>query len=377
VFYFVYYVCWITQVEKVAASSVSEANREWGLLAVLLFFNTLFAVKELVQSQFGQHNAYFRSMWNLFDILSFIGVYLYACDIMFGIFAQEGHIPLSVVTSIFLTLKLLSYLRGFGSTGWLIAVLIANFQDVRGFLIILVAMLVGFSVSFRALFAATGDESFGSLKRAFLSTFELTLTGTYDTALLVSAEYTILSSIIFILAITCVLVVALNALISILGDSYARVQKNAIANRRRERAALIVEYMILLPEWKRKSVEENAKWFHSLMEVDADGALLDETDDWVGGLNALKSDMEMYQKALADNHQRALLTLKEEVEGEIQSFRKEMISLLGQLSTDIKVLKKRQAEGGITFSGRNVAKAVQAVKSVQEQGAALFGIKEE
>lgn len=37
-------------------------------------------------------------------------------------------------------------------------------------------------------------------------------------------------------SITCILIVALSALISVLADSYARVQENAVANRRKERA---------------------------------------------------------------------------------------------------------------------------------------------
>jgi uncharacterized membrane protein len=171
-------------------------------------------------------------------------------------------------------------------------VLSANFKDVRGFLIIRFAILVGLSVPFRALFADTGDESFGSLRRACLSTFELTLTGSYDPNLVLDADYTVLAVIIFILASTCVLAVALNALISILADSYARVQVNSVANRHREQAALIVEYMTLLPSWMWSMIEHETKWFHTLLEVDADDDLLIETNDWLGGCNAVRRDTE-------------------------------------------------------------------------------------
>jgi hypothetical protein len=37
--------------------------------------------------------------------------------------------------------------------------------------------------------------------------------------------------------------------------------------------------------------------------------------------------------------------------------------ILGDLSEDVKLLRKTQVQGGITFSGKNVAEAVMAVKS--------------
>jgi hypothetical protein len=89
---------------------------------------------------------------------------------------------------------------------------------VKGFLIILFSILVGFAVAFRLLFGDTENENFGSLRRSFLSTFELTVTGSYDPDFLFESKYSIVASLTFILAITCVLVVALNALISILAD---------------------------------------------------------------------------------------------------------------------------------------------------------------
>ena len=129
-----------------------------------------------------------------------------------------------------------------------------NVLDVRGFLVVLLTILVGFSISFRLLFAKydptcmvelgeTGSlvqecdvNPFGSLRSSFLATFELTILGSYDSALLYESDFSALAILTFIFAITSVLVVALNALISVLADSYARVQENASANRRKEKA---------------------------------------------------------------------------------------------------------------------------------------------
>jgi WD40 repeat protein len=407
--FIIFYFCWVALNEVVAdtspAAKYGSSCTEIVLGLATLVLNTLFALKEVFQSRIGKRTAYWRSLWNFFDILSFCCVYLFIAVLFLGIFDEGGQVPLSVVTSALLTVKLLSYLRGFADTGWLISVLIANFRDVRGFLIILFAVLMGFAVSFRALFADTGAQSFSSLRRAFLSTFQLTTTGSFDSALLFDAEYSALAALMFTLAVTCVLVVCLSALISILADSYARVQVcpflcrvsavyfaeplishlfyhlhhqvHAVANRRKEQASLVVEYLMLLPPWKRSGIEHTTQWFHTLLEVDADGGLLVETNDWEGGLNSLRRDVERLTESNAECTQRALQSLRDEVGGEVQNLKRELMSLLDDVSEDVKYLRKRHAEGGLSFNGKNVARAVKAVQSVGKKGSALFGKKDD
>ena len=141
--------------------------------------------------------------------------------------------------------------------GWLVSVLVHNLRDVWGFLVILFVILIGFTTTFRILFGhangecqLTIDDSqvleedceeppFGTYYRAFMSSFQMVILGEYNPSLLSESEYSVLAIIIFILAVTGVFIVALNALISVLADSYARVQENAAANRRKERAELI------------------------------------------------------------------------------------------------------------------------------------------
>jgi WD40 repeat protein len=371
----VFYMSWIVLVELVTVSAsespveLNNPSASTAMVLVVVSFNTLFAAKELVESRYGKRSMYWRSLWNTCDLVSIASVYAYSTEILV---TGNSMVPLAVVTTLFLTVKVLSYLRGFSATGWLLSVLTANFRDVRGFLIILCTILVGFSVAFRLLFGETGDESFGSLRRSFLSTFELTITGSYDPSLLFEARYTVVAIITFILAITCVLVVALNALISILGDSYARVQQNAVANRRRELASLVVEYMSLLPPWKRRQIEKQTRWFHTLLEVDADGSLHVQTDDWEGGLNALRRDMEELSQANKQSYEKTLEHLKADLDSDIAKFKEEVVSLLENLADDVKHLRKAQSQSIIKFDPKqNMAKVVKAVRSVGRQGGGI------
>jgi hypothetical protein len=377
--FLVYFAFWIVLVELTASSPTALSYvGETKVMAITLgalTLNSLFAAKELIQSRYGRRTEYFNSVWNVVDLISIGCVYVFIGGIMIQVEGYDDMIPLAVVTSLLLTVKLLSYLRGFGDTGWLVTVLVANFRDVRGFLIILFAILLGFTVSFRLLFGETGDESYGTLRRSFLSTFEMTIIGSYDPTLLFEAKYSVLSILAFILAVTCVLVVALNALISILADSYARVQEDATANRRKEQAELVVEYLQLLPPWKRRQIEKDTKWFHTLLEVDADGDLLAEKDDWQGGLNALRRNIEDLSDSNLQSQQRSLEQVKADIDSELSGFKREIARLLEDLSNDIKELHAMQSRGGITFSGKNVAKAVKAVKSIGQKGSSGLGSK--
>jgi WD40 repeat protein len=381
ILYAAYYVSWITLVELTLLSKDNDWRVEWFTLKLIAMttatFNTVFAVKEIMQVSLGSRELYLKSWWNVVDVTSITCVYVHTLGVMIYGNVQANQVPLAVVTTLLLTSRVLAYLRGFADTGWLISVLVANFRDVRGYLFILMVILVGFSVSFRILFRDNSD-AFDSLRRSFLSTFQMTLTSQYDSEIIFQAEHHILAAFIFVLAITGVLVIALNALISILADSYARVQQNAVANRRREVAALIVEYMSLLSPKKRSDIERRTKWFHTLLEVDADGSLQVQADDWEGGLNALRHDMHTIADSTKDDTQKAILEMKNELDNELTKLKKDVLTILEGIRDDIKVV--RRAQGIKLPDGRRVVKAVQVVQAVGqkvgEHGGAFLKIAE-
>jgi len=357
-----YFSCWVALLEFTVPGTGTSHAAVTSLSLVTISLNSLYLMKEIIQSAFGQRQQYFKSLWNWADVLSIFSVYSYVLTYYFGIITNT--IPLAVVTTLLLTVKLLSYLRGFSDTGWLISVLIANFRDVRGFLVILIVILVGFAVSFRLLFGGTIDSGFETLRMAFLSTFELTILGSYDSSIIYDATFSVLAALTFILAVTCVLVVALNALISILADSYAKVQENSVANRRREQASLIEEYMMLLPHVYLRRVEEKTKWFHILTETDSEGDLQVHSEGWQGGVNAMRRELEEMEERMRAS--------REKTETDILVFKQEVMSLLKDVSEDVRKLHELHAERKVVFSGKNVEKAVKAVQSIRQRGGGLF-----
>merc|ERR1712157_522221 len=110
------------------------------------------------------------------------------------------------------------------------------------------------------------------------------------------------------------------------GDSYSRVQKNATANLRKERAELIVEYLMLLPRKKRKEIDDNSRFFHALLEADADGDLLVNSDDWQGGLNALRHDIDELHEFYTERTRHTIQQMKKEIDFELTNLRSDVLN---------------------------------------------------
>lgn len=129
--------------------------------------------------------------------------------------------------------------------------------------------------------------------------------------------------------------------------------------------------MSLLPVWRRRIIENNTKYFHALLEADADGDLLIHKEDWQGGLNALRRDMEHMITTTAESNQKALDQIKDVLEEDLSNLKKQVVGMLQTISSDMKVLQKGQGQDGIgiTFNAKNMAKAVKVVKSIGRKGA--------
>jgi WD40 repeat protein len=386
-FYGALWVClieWTSATTSFPGESLKGVEKTMSI--IMIVFNTIFAAKELRQSRSGKNLMYWRSIWNWVDTLSIVLVYVYSASTIWQGGVGTGNVPLAVVTTLLLTLKLLSYLRGFDGTGWLISVLVQSFIDVQGFMVVLLSILLGFTTSFRLLFGkAVGKcfisldqndgfdqtcdpDPFNSFGRSLLSTLQLTILGNYDDGILEGTEYTFLAIFTFVVAILCVFVVTLNALIAVLSDSYARVQENAVANRRKERAELIVEYLSIMPTIYRKRIEDETQYFHALLEADEDGDLLINKEDWEGGLNALRKDLEDLNNDTNNMNRQALEELQCELTEDLNRLRLEVMCALQGIAGEVQHIKTIQSQGGVTFNGRNVARAVRIVKEIGKRG---------
>jgi len=385
-FFFVIFFClWILFAELSTSSSLQNQTLMHSIGGTLLVLNLLFTLKELVQSNMCREPDYFRSMWNLSDVLALVCVYTYIGMTFFSSSstAEEILLWVAVFGTFFLTLKFLSYLRGFPFTGWLISVLRQNFHDVQGFAVVMLVILVGFTVAFRLVLEGNCNSgtqqncspSFTQPVVAFFATLQLSLLSVYDPIIFQGNDNKLLLLLIFFLAVTIVTVVSLNALISILGDSYSRVQEHATANQRMERAQLIVEYLSLLPKRKREDIEQRTRYFHALLKSDSHGDLLvNHEDPGMHALRALRRDIGELSERSNERTKQLVDQMRNSVDGDISSLRSEVLQALQMLSMDVKRLQRTReaaynpAAGAIALGNRGVMTAVSAVTNYGMKG---------
>ncbi|GMI43165.1 hypothetical protein TeGR_g15080, partial [Tetraparma gracilis] len=203
--------------------------------------------------------------------------------------ADSIYVYVGVCATVMLMLKSLSFLRGFESTGWLITVLMQNIEDVKPFLVVITVIILGSSVAFRLLLGkipnpefcsvmlGTDDEPaegatwdtthtwdcddhpYGGVWSSFMSVFLMSVLGDFDTGLFEESPNKVVSQFMFLFVSIFVTVIALNAIIALLGDSYSKVSEQENANKNKERAELICEYLGVMRGRERRSVAKYTK----------------------------------------------------------------------------------------------------------------------
>ena len=252
-----------------------------------------------------------------------------------------NEVAVASLATLTLTYKCMSYMRGNEQTGWLTKVLFKNVVDMQGFLFIMFVLILGFTVVFRLLLSklpnggcdviGVNEDSTAAVEwdcapapyegftESLFHVFTMSVLGDFDTGLFDDVQHSTLSKVMFIILMVGVAVVSLNAVIALLGDSYAEVNENKNATMRGERANLIIEHLLLMTTEKRRAVEKRMRICTSMMTK----------KDWISkggqrGARMFESDV--------DN-----------VVDEVEGLRKE----LGGLREEIRELRSEVGRGGL------------------------------
>ena len=81
-------------------------------------------------------------------------------------------------------------------------------------------------------------------------------------------------------------------------------------------------------------------------------------DDWQGGLNALRRELQQDQTEIIEANQRSIEQMQNEVNNNILALQKQMTSMLEDVRDEIKEMKTMQAKKGLAT---NVVRAVKAI----------------
>lgn len=275
-------------------------------LGVLVFTNFLLTVYEFFQML--TFKSYFNSIWNYLDWIRSALFYFYAITeftvlLSDGIkdcnsdcdggnsgnstsgscgceneesdsFLNDYILELLLVTS---CIRGISYFRIFSRTRYLIRLLQESIQSILGYLVFFSYFIIGFSI-ISYVNDLSGVEKFTQIQEIY-KTYELTLgsfnkNNNYDVA-----QWTILTLISLILCI-----IIFNIMISLLGDSFEKVQTDSLSADTQELLEMIfeVENMIVM-----RRDRNNVYYFHF-----ADNYFKDEEDTWEGRIRVVSKCME-------------------------------------------------------------------------------------
>jgi len=176
---------------------------------------------------------YFKSGWNVMDITGHFGV---LASTFFTVFYTPSFSLPSTVrawTSVILWTGNLAYLRPYGWSGPLVRMVVQIVKDMIPFVVVLVVLMFGFVGGFASLLQ-TEDAFQGA--GALLTVFAMML-GDFDIG---NFEGNANSLGMFVLYMGLVVIVLLNLLIAIMGDSYDRVRENQMVEGLKLRAETLV-----------------------------------------------------------------------------------------------------------------------------------------
>lgn len=209
-------------------------------------------------------------------------------------------------------LKVFYFGRIFESTAALIRMVIEITFDMKYFLFVFILSVAGFGNCFMILARNYGTDSMFTGQtywRAFIYSYNQAM-GNFDTDAYSQTDKYYLFSLWFLNTMVT-LIIFLNLLIAIMGDSFDRVQETAENNMLKEFAGIMVENELLLDRGK---VFKDAKYIIVVQEEKAD----ESTASWEGRLQYLKKFMDKAvdeQKKLLDGLEKSIsTTIKEKTE---------------------------------------------------------------
>eukprot|EP00347_Sterkiella_histriomuscorum_P018629 403344788 len=254
--------------------SENYKNANLALSICLLVFSAYFVSNEIRQL-YREGIEYIISVWNYIDLIGPIGVIftIIICLLDFsGKDIDETMLRcVFSITTLFMWIKLLYFLRIFKATGYLIRLIVEVVSDMGIFLLVLLITLTAFGDAMLRLSNSNSpdqqfirhspeDEEFTEYKDLFFFAVAYTyrgILGDFDTSQFGKVA-TPLAWLLWTVHMLFNMIVMLNLLISIIGDTYERVVDNSTQAGYQEYACLIAENQHLIPtSFKRKYADQN------------------------------------------------------------------------------------------------------------------------
>ena len=207
---------------------------------ILLFYIIYFLYFEIRQILFHRLN-YFSSIWNIFDLTSLLmNLAIQVLDL--ANLPEESLRTITGIAVLLVWLKLFYFGRIFFSTASIIRIIIEITYDMKFFLGVLLLSIAAFGNCFYILQRNNVDNptfAGDTWLKAFLYSYIQAL-GQFDTSVFTGIDKHLYFTIFFLNTIIS-MIVMLNMLVAIMGDTFDRVIETAESSMYRELASAMIE----------------------------------------------------------------------------------------------------------------------------------------
>lgn len=300
---------------------------------------------------------YFRSvykqmdMWNLVDIVCQIVLVAnatqYLLEDLVAVESKDQQILLAI-SPFFLLGRTMSLFRGFEQLGWIVSVLIQNTKDMQAFLIVVAAFIYFNAISYMCLFANVDDDfdpdddfvgATATFQKAMLQVFNMGILGDFAVGGYSESAAPWFTFVLYIMYMVAVGLVALNAVIALLGDSFEAVQDRIAAELNILRANLMVDYLDALPTKngqgvKAAQLESTLLWVH---ELRPEAKMHGSDDEWAGRMKEIGKAVD--KAALRSS--RTNKQIREDFEDELEQSRSTLQSSIRNVEYELHSQVKR------------------------------------
>ena len=266
---------------------------------------------------------HFKSGWNRFEMVCYTSVFVSVSSAMLQFPSEEIiHAPCIIIVWI----GLLSRIRGFKMFSVLITTFVQILHDLRVFIMVLLIIMAGFALGLKILLKTPEEiNNFQIVETIYYMMF-----GLVDLDFLKPPEKPNIATMAFTLVgvfMFIVVIVLLNMLIALMGDSYDNVTENIQIESIRARARVCADLLIDV-DGKNNIFGE---WLHVCVAKDEN--TFSNRSTWEGKLKAMKREIGGVKKEM-----------KKDIDGvkkDIDSVKKDMEDMNKKLDAIMEVLAKK------------------------------------
>lgn len=369
-------------VTPVAADGFSKLSRDeiWsepkGKVGIILgatscFLNFIFLIQELQKMANSKPIWTYVKPWNVIPWLSNL-----VAITNFAVFMADYSITTvrssAGVAMLLLWGTMFTFMRTVRKLSALVNMLLEIMYDMTMFMVVMCVLVVSFAGALYCLHGkilpqterpagfmdpdGTSENHFRWATDSILRSFVMSILGSFSEAHLVSplgpsaGTLTTLSYVFFFGLAILVYVVGMNALIAIMGDSYARVSESEYPVRDKEVASVMLDKLRNLSSATKARWMRQRRWVHVLSPSEK-GSLLDRDNNTV--LEQMKREIRG-----AEARTRAQLGKLQDIISEYEESSAETVNVVRDLDTAVR--------GGVQDTGSKHSRFMSMIKKVQD-----------